>query len=177
MLELGLTQAAVAKALQVSKPTVAYHARALGIPPRTDLARRYDWSAMRELYEQGFSARECRERFGCSRAAWASAVARGDIVPRLRLEPVESLLASGRRRCRTHVKLRLIRDGLKSRHCEECGLDAWRGSPLPLELHHINGDGDDNRLENLRLLCPNCHSQTENWGGRNQGRAKGAGVH
>ena len=40
------------------------------------------------------------------------------------------------------------------------------GEPLNMELHHVNGDGSDNRLENLQLLCGNCHSQTDNWGGR-----------
>jgi hypothetical protein len=49
----------------------------------------------------------------------------------------------------------------------ECGLDDWRGHPLSLELHHINRVGHDNRLENLALLRPNCHSQTDSWVGRN----------
>ena len=44
--------------------------------------------------------------------------------------------------------------------------DDWLGEPLSMNLHHVNGDGDDNRLENLMLLCPNCHSQTANFAGR-----------
>jgi hypothetical protein len=59
---------------------------------------------------------------------------------------------------------------LKLQRCERCGLTEWRGQPLSLELHHVNGNGSDNRLENLMLLCPNCHSQTETWGGRSKGR-------
>lgn len=79
--------------------------------------------------------------------------------------PLDVLLAG--RRNRNHLKLRLIKLGLKSLACEECGLQTWRGLPVSLQLHHVNGVGQDNTLENLRLLCPNCHSQTENWGGRN----------
>jgi transposase-like protein len=72
--------------------------------------------------------------------------------------------------CRQHVKARLRLAGLKHECCEQCGLTDWRNRPLSLELHHVNGDGRDNRLENLMLLCPNCHSQTDTWGARNKGR-------
>ena len=50
--------------------------------------------------------------------------------------------------------------------CERCGLDTWQGEPIPLEIHHINGINSDNRFENLRLLCPNCHALTNNYRGR-----------
>jgi HNH endonuclease len=48
-----------------------------------------------------------------------------------------------------------------------CGISDWHGRPLVLELDHINGAADDHRLENLRLLCPNCHSQTDTYYARN----------
>ena len=62
---------------------------------------------------------------------------------------------------------RLIQKGWGYK-CNVCGLDQWRDKPLALHLDHINGVHDDNRLENLRFLCPNCHQQTENWGNKNQ---------
>lgn len=67
----------------------------------------------------------------------------------------------------THnLRQRLIAEGVKEHRCEGCGLTEWLGQPIPLELDHINGVRNDHRLSNLRLLCPNCHSQTPTWRGR-----------
>jgi hypothetical protein len=62
-----------------------------------------------------------------------------------------------------HLRRRLIAAGLKPAHCEERGRHEWRGQKLPLHLDHINGDHTDNRMENLRILCPNCHAITPTW--------------
>lgn len=61
------------------------------------------------------------------------------------------------------LRIRLIREGLKSPQCESCGMSQWLGERIALELDHVNGDRRDHRLENLRILCPNCHAQTEMW--------------
>lgn len=61
---------------------------------------------------------------------------------------------------------RLIKENIKKYECECCGLVEWNGKPIPLQLHHINGNRKDNRLENLQILCPNCHAQTENFSKR-----------
>ncbi|HEX8975952.1 MAG TPA: helix-turn-helix domain-containing protein [Solirubrobacteraceae bacterium] len=170
LIEQGLTQAEIAAALGVSRPTVCFHMRSLGVQARPDFARRYNWTEIAAFYEAGHSLTDCRRKFGFSRSAWADAIRRGAIKPRPRSEPIGQILANGRRRNRSHVKSRLLMAELKGSRCEECGLSSWRSSPISLELHHINGDGNDNRLENLQLLCPNCHSQTANWGGRNKTR-------
>ena len=166
----GLSGAEIARRLGIAKPTVCFHLRTLGASPSVELAKRYDWAAIREYYDAGHSMTQCMSIFGFSRNAWRDAIRRGVITPRPRLEPIDDVLAAGRRRCRAHVKLRLLDAGLKEPRCERCGLTEWRSKPLPLELHHVNGDGLDNRLENLELLCPNCHSQTDTWGAKNRTR-------
>jgi Zn finger protein HypA/HybF involved in hydrogenase expression len=66
------------------------------------------------------------------------------------------------------LKGRLITEGLKEHKCECCGITEWNGKPAPIELDHINGNHHDNRLENLRILCPNCHAQTDTYRGKNK---------
>jgi len=67
----------------------------------------------------------------------------------------------------TRLKERLIEELKWVYECSECGLSEWRGKSLVLQLDHIDGNNSNHRLENLRLLCPNCHSQTETFAGRN----------
>lgn len=159
--------------LGLSKGTVAYHARRLGIPVDSKSANRYDWTEVQAAIAEGGSRVDCMRRFGFSSAAWYSAVEAGRIVPNDHRIPLSELLAVGRVTNRTSFKGRLYEAGLKSEICERCGITEWRGASIALQLHHINGRGDDNRLDNLEILCPNCHAQTENWGGRNQRRARG----
>lgn len=82
-------------------------------------------------------------------------------------QPLEKILAKGVYYESFKLKRRLFAAELKQRYCEECGW-AQRTSDgyLPLELHHVNGDPADNRLENLLILCPNCHSMKPNYRAR-----------
>lgn len=65
------------------------------------------------------------------------------------------------------LRKRLIKLDVKERRCEKCGLSEWLDQPISLELDHINGIKTDNRLENLRIICPNCHAQTTTYRGKN----------
>lgn len=69
---------------------------------------------------------------------------------------------------RGRLKVRLISENLLEYRCSICGNEGeWLGQPLSLQLDHINGINNDNRLDNLRFLCPNCHSQTDTFSGKN----------
>jgi predicted DNA-binding protein YlxM (UPF0122 family) len=172
LLAQGLSLAEVARTLAVSKSTVSYHARRLGIEPDSRFARRYDWAVIRRFYEQGHTVAECRERFGFDMSSWTDAVRRGDIVLLTAKQKLEGYAARRRRLPRASLRRLLLDTGLKREACERCGLDQWQGRRLTIALHHLNGDPGDNRLENLQFLCPNCHSQTENYGGRNRTSAR-----
>jgi hypothetical protein len=60
------------------------------------------------------------------------------------------------------LRRKLIEDGIKENKCEMCGVSEWMGFPITLELHHVDGNRYNNVLENLQILCPNCHSLTPN---------------
>ena len=70
---------------------------------------------------------------------------------------------------RNGIKRRLFAEGIKEDKCEMCGLKEWQGVKIGLELDHINGNTYDHRLENLRILCPNCHATTSTYRGKNKG--------
>lgn len=83
--------------------------------------------------------------------------------------PIESYLVENSTVSRDRLKRRLLEEGILENLCDECGLgDEWNGKPLTLQLDHINGVYNDNRLENLRIICPNCHTQTETFAGKKQ---------
>lgn len=83
-------------------------------------------------------------------------------------QKIDDVLTKGSTVQSYKLKNRLLQEQLKEKRCECCGLIEWLGKEIPLELHHINGDRSDNRIENLQLLCPNCHAQTDNYRGLNK---------
>ena len=83
--------------------------------------------------------------------------------------PLEKILVKDSNYQSYKLAKRLLKEGLKEHKCEKCGNTEWLGEAIPLELHHINGDHTDNRIENLQMLCPNCHAFTDNYRGKNIG--------
>lgn len=69
--------------------------------------------------------------------------------------------------CTSSLKKKLLKNNLIEKKCNICSISNWNGKDLSLQLDHINGINNDNRIENLRFLCPNCHSQTNTFAGRN----------
>jgi hypothetical protein len=93
--------------------------------------------------------------------------------PRREPIPIARILVPNSTYSRGHLKERLFKEGLKQRACEECGQgEIWRGKRMALILDHINGVPNDNRLENLRILCPNCAATLDTHCGRKNRRPK-----
>ena len=84
------------------------------------------------------------------------------------IKTLQSYLVNGVYVSTFRLKNKLFSAGLKEKRCECCGNTEWMGKPINLELHHKNGDPRDNRIENLEILCPNCHSYTDTYSGKNQ---------
>jgi len=82
--------------------------------------------------------------------------------------PLSEILVKDYEYSSNKLRKRLIAEGLKEHRCECCRLNEWLGEPIPLELDHIDGDHYNNQLENLKILCPNCHAKTPTYRGKNK---------
>lgn len=89
-----------------------------------------------------------------------------------KVKNLELVLVDGIETNTSRLRQRLIKANFFDKICSSCNLSKWLEKDIPLELDHINGIRTDNRIENLRLLCPNCHAQTDTYRGKNQARRK-----
>lgn len=93
---------------------------------------------------------------------------KGETTPVTPPRRLDEILVENSTATTSDVRRRLLAAGLVEQRCQECHITDWLGKPLTIELDHVNGVHDDHRLENLRMLCPNCHSQTSTYRGRNK---------
>lgn len=104
------------------------------------------------------------ERLGLEYAGNMSGKGLSKKIPKMTLS---EYLANSKDIQSNKVRIKLLEEGIKEHKCECCGLSTWLGKPIPLELHHRNGDRYNNTLNNFELLCPNCHAFTESYRGKN----------
>jgi hypothetical protein len=148
-----------------SKSTIHYHAKILGILSNNSKNNKYNWKEISDYYNQGNSLKKCKEKYGFTSGSWSRAVIRKEVRPRSFLVTPDSLFREDKAVSGTALKQNLLKFDFFEDKCYNCGVgNFWEGKPLTIQVHHVNGNKRDNRLENLTLLCPNCHSQTENWG-------------
>ncbi len=175
LLEQGNTYRSIAQEMNCSLSNIAVYSLKFGLrrkkysPPNV-----YDWEQIQREFDEGATRKELYSKYGFSKASLGKALRNGKVkhkhIPLIKLSIKDySSFANGKFATpviRRTLKRILLREG-KQHKCDECGITEWRNNRLIFELDHIDGDSSNNLPINLRFLCPNCHSQTKTWRGRN----------
>lgn len=144
---------------------------------RTDIIKRKDeilkW--IEEHQSKAFISRElqCKqETLNRYLASWGidysgNMSGKGMTKTNNRNMPLLQYLAESKDIQTNKVRRKLLEEGYKEYKCECCGNTEWLGNPIPLEVHHRDGNRNNNTLENFELLCPNCHAFTDSYRGKN----------
>lgn len=196
MLIKGDSYRTIRKEIGVAMSTIAYHAKQIGLQKYTSDAKRYDWLIIQSYYDEGRTISELTKKFGVTYKSVMAAHGRGqfklaerndnerkkklELHKETRKEKVfmdlsEHIFVQNSQFTAKRVKETIKNLKLLSYKCfnhlcilHEQENPLWCGEPIVLHLDHKNGISDDHRLENLRWLCPNCHSMTETYCGRNK---------
>lgn len=168
LIQQNVSYREIERRLGVRRSTISYHARQMDKPKK--LVPQYDWKVVQAYYDE-HTYRETLDYFGMSKSSISKAFDTGKLIWKDHRISLDELLVDDRpNTSRSHLKTRLINEGLLENRCygDRCQIsNLWLNKPIVLHLDHTNGKKNDNRLVNLRFLCPNCHSQTETYGGKN----------
>lgn len=171
MLLQGISNRVIRKELNAAASTVSYHANKLGLNKKPRPV--YDWKSIQSDIDLGMTVRELSAKHGFAKASYSKARKRGALTARvftgqMSLDELCDFLRGkeAKPHHRKYIRRQMIAEGVPYA-CAECGLSEWRGEKLSLEVDHIDGDRTHNSRGNFRLLCPNCHSITPTWRGRN----------
>lgn len=156
----------------VSKSTISYHAKNMGkFSFEIKSVDDFDWKMIQQDYNSS-SKGMVRKKYKISERLWKEAIKGGLLIcsdilnlTNVTYTNLPKFLANTKNR--KSIKAALLRLGVFEYKCQCCGIDSWMNNHISLQLEHKNGISDDNRLENLCLLCPNCHSQTDTYAGKN----------
>jgi Zn finger protein HypA/HybF involved in hydrogenase expression len=172
LLNEGKSVSYIVKTLKCSAGTVSYHRQHLNMSyddnkrkPLSD----FDWEEIQRFYDSGRSLTDCQSEFGISRANMIEARTNGLLKVVKKSYDLDEVFVENSPYPRGCVKRRIIKECILDYKCACCGIgDEWNNEKLVLHLDHINGTNNDHRLENLRFLCPNCHSQQDTYAGKNK---------
>lgn len=171
----------ITKEFSCAKSTVSHHAKKIGhkFPKSRPFAiySKLDWIRVQELVDRGKTFNQIKNEIGICSATLTNAKKRGlfktkKLPAQMSLSELEDNFDGKRAIC--HIR-RLFKNKLKELHgckCSMCQNEDWLGKKLSLELDHIDGNPFNNKASNMRLICPNCHSITDTWRGRNTLLAK-----
>lgn len=138
--------------------------------------KRYDWEAVQDYYDSGHDRYACLEEFKITPTAWDTARKTGRLKLRPK-SPREDVFKVRKFRSSTQLRYHLRKLGWLKNKCALCPTTTtWNGKPLVLQIDHMDGDHANNSLGNLRELCPNCHTQTDNYGSKNKRVVKTQGL-
>lgn len=170
----GMSYKQITKLYGVSKGTISYHSKRIGDTSNNNVPRT-DWADIQKSIDAGLGRYQILRLHNLGNPSFMNASANGciDYTPRSKYKfmDIQDGLTENSTYKTKELKKRLVQESLLDYVCAECGLDPeWNGKKLVLALDHINGTNNDNRLSNLRFLCPNCHSQTDTFAGRNVAR-------
>jgi len=158
MVKDGASYSQISKSLGISKGVISYHAvkNGLGKPVKIPV----NWNEVQEEVNGKVPLKTLSKKYGFSLSAYCKAIDRGEIIPRAKVKSTSPMAM--RRFCFAKY----------GNQCQSCRLTEWMGSPIPLEVEHIDGNSSNNNDENITFICCNCHALTPTYKARNKGNGR-----